>query len=139
MVSQIITAFLLVGISLLQGPVPLSKISRDSGGVWLRMYLLETSRALNISPTWARMAWGTSVLQLCSTKTNMSHSVILPHISFHICRNNSMYLGNSVKAGSPLPPLRFNSNWVDITCRYPFKKMLLMSLLQKLYQYINWC
>lgn len=72
--------------------------------MWLTTYLLETSRALNISPTWARMAWGTSALQLCSTKTNMSHSVLLSCISFHIGRNNSMYLGNFVKAGSPVPP-----------------------------------
>lgn len=34
---------------------------------------------------------------------------------------------------------RFNSNCVDVTCRYLCKIMLLMSLLQKLYQYINWC
>lgn len=81
-----------------------SKSVGTAEGVWLRMYLLETSRALNLSPTWARMAWGTSVLQLCSTKTNMSHSVLCSYVSFHIGENNSIYLGNFVKAGSPVPP-----------------------------------
>lgn len=31
-------------------------------------------------------------------------SVLRSCISFHIGRNNSMYLGNSVKAGLPVPP-----------------------------------